>query len=348
MTDWSARLGAMTRDEGGSSQRVDFPTENQARQALDTTVISPLVHLGILEVAGGDAERFLQGQTSAQVSLADTRFAPLTAFCTPKGRMLANAQLLRVDEQRFWLVMAADRIVPLKTHLDKFAVFYKIEMQPRDDLALLGMIGQESRALLEARLDIVPPAIWHQAKQHPILALAHPGTRPRLMIIAPVDEVERVWQALTPQATPVSNAIWGLHDIQAGIAWVTQQTQDAYLPQMFNWEALGGISFKKGCYTGQEVVARAHFRGQVKKRLMRAQLEGAELPPTSTPIVDAEGKSYGETIAAELDAYGQAEILAVMSTKEITEPLAVLGQRYKCLKLPYPLERLDPEQLANS
>ncbi|EPC04358.1 hypothetical protein L861_03290 [Litchfieldella anticariensis FP35 = DSM 16096] len=343
MIDWSALVGATPLDE----RRVEFDTPNQARQALDASVRTPLAHLGVLEISGTDAERFLQGQASAQLSLASSGFAPLTCFCTPKGRMLANAQVVRVEDQRFWLILEHSLMASLKAHLGKFAAFYKADMQERDDLALLGLIGNDAPALLEAKLDIEPPAVWHHVCRGSWHVLRHPGPRSRLMLIVPKQDVNTVWDALTPQTFPVGNAVWCLHDIQAGMAWMRDVHRDTYLPQMINWEALGGISFKKGCYTGQEVVARAHFRGQVKKRLIRAQLEGAELPAPGTAVEDPEGKAHGEVFCAELDAYGQVEILAVVTTREAPGPLSVDGQRFKPLKLPYVVERLDPESLAH-
>jgi folate-binding protein YgfZ len=342
MTDWSERIGATTDGEA----RVIFDTPTPARQALDGTVVTPLVHLGILEVAGTDAERFLQGQTSAQMSLADGDFAPLTCFCATKGRMLANAQALRVAPDCYWLLMEQSLLEPLKAHLEKFAVFYKTEMRLRDDLAAIGLIGNDAPALLEARLDVEPPHIWHQRQHGDRLVVRHPGPRPRLIALLPITDLEGCWQALTQQAIPVGNAVWCLQDIQAGLGWLSASQQDSYLPQMINWEALGGISFKKGCYTGQEVVARAHFRGQVKKRLMRLTLEGNGVPVVGSELLDAEGKRRGEVFAAERDAYDQVELLAVLTTKEVAEPLTVNGVRCQRQRLPYPLERLDPEELA--
>ena len=348
MPDWTAhlkQLGAQFPDE----RHADFGDPDQARRAHDETVICPLVHLAILEVAGADAERFLQGQTSAQLSLAKGDFAAPTAFCTPKGRMLANAQLLRIDEGRYWLLMDCELVEPLRTHLAKFAVFYKAEITPRDDIVMVGLIGREVPALIETRLDLHPPTTWQQVNQGERIVLRHPGQKPRLLLCLPQDEAGAVWDTLAKHATPVGNAVWQLHDIQAGLVWLNSAHQDTYLPQMINWEALGGISFKKGCYTGQEVVARAHFRGQVKKRLIRGQLDGATLPDVGTPILDADGKSQGEVISAEIDGYGQVEILAVMTTRDdLAEPLTVAEQRLKRLKLPYPLERVDPESLASS
>nr|WP_298372544.1 folate-binding protein [uncultured Halomonas sp.] len=345
MTNWTAHLQAAGARCHGERQ-IDFGDPRQAHQPNDATLLSPLIHLGILEIEGTDTKRFLQGQTSAQMELANGDFAPLTAFCSVKGRMLANAQLLRVAEDRYWLLLDRDLIEPLTKHLSKFAVFYKAEIRPRDDLALIGLLGRDAPALLEARLDMLPPAIWHQTMQDECTLLQHPGPRSRFIACVPSAEANMVWDALARSATPVGNAVWQLHDIKAGLAWLTAAQQDTYLPQMINWEALGGISFKKGCYTGQEVVARAHFRGQVKKRLIRAQLDGNLVPEPGTPVCNAEGKRHGEVFIAALDAYDQAEILAVVNTRDEETPLEVLGQRLKRLKLPYAIERLDPEELA--
>ncbi|MFY0990330.1 YgfZ/GcvT domain-containing protein [Halomonas sp. C05BenzN] len=347
MNEWIATLGGRQEAE----DRVEFESGSlaspePARRAMEATVMAPLVHLAVLDVTGPDAERFLQGQTSAQVTLADGDFAPLTAFCTPKGRMLANAQLWRVASEHYRLMMHRSLVASLADHLKKFAAFYKVELEARDDLALIGLIGREAAALAEVRFDVVAPKPWHQADSEELQVLAHPGPRPRVLACLPADRAIATWRRLAEHALPVGNAVWRLHDIQAGLAWLDASQGDTYLPQMINWEALGGISFKKGCYTGQEVVARAHFRGQVKKRLVRAQLEGSELPTLGSPVETADGKAVGEVLAAELDAYDQAEILAVLSTKEDLGPLSVAGQAFKQLKLPYPIERLDPESLA--
>ncbi|MGM0535490.1 MAG: YgfZ/GcvT domain-containing protein [Pseudomonadota bacterium] len=342
MMDWIAATGGRQEAE----YRVTFDTPDAPRLALDASVMTPLAHLGVLDVEGPDAETFLQGQTSAQVSLADGDLAPLTCFCTPKGRMLANAQLLRVTAGHYRLLMHTSLVTTLAEHLKKFAPFYKVELRERDDLALLGLIGHEAAALAEVRFDVLPPRTWHQAGDEQHQVLAHPGPRPRLLLCLSVDQVEADWGWLKEHATPVGNAVWRLHDIQAGLAWLEADQRDTYLPQMINWEALGGISFKKGCYTGQEVVARAHFRGQVKKRLVRAQLDGGLLPEPGSAIEDADDRRLGEVLCTELDAYGEAEVLAVMSTREPALPLRCAGQKLKLLKLPYPVERLDPERLA--
>ncbi|WP_129138365.1 YgfZ/GcvT domain-containing protein [Modicisalibacter coralii] len=345
MTDWNAHLeshGARHVD----ARHVSFADPAQVREALEKTVLQPLVHLAILEIRGSDAERFLQGQTSAQLTLADGDFAAPTSFCTPKGRMLANGQLMRREEGCYWLLLDAGLVEPLRGHLAKFAPFYKVELTARDDLAIIGLTGHAAPALVEARFDVTPPTTWRQATVDDGVIARHPGNLPRLLLCLTTPAAIDAWDALAHDATPVGNDVWQWQDIQAGLAWLDASLQDSYLPQMFNWEALGGVSFKKGCYTGQEVVARAHFRGQVKKRLVRARLEGASLPGIGDAVIDAEGKARGEVVAAALDGQGQAEILAVLTTRESAEPLTVGEQRLERLELPYPVERLDPEAMA--
>ncbi|MGQ7248425.1 CAF17-like 4Fe-4S cluster assembly/insertion protein YgfZ [Halomonas sp. V046] len=343
MTDWISSLGGQTT----APYRVEFDTPDSQRKAQEATVTTPLAHLGALDVTGPDAERFLQGQTSAQLTLADGNLAPLTAFCTPKGRMLANGQLAKVGEHQYRLIVHASLVEPLARHLGKFAAFYQATLTPRDDLALIGVIGQEATALVEVDCDLTPPKTWHQAGAGDRLLLAYPGPQPRYLVCTPQQHAPELFQRLADQSHPVGNAVWCLADIQAGLAFIDRDQQDSYLPQMFNWEALAGISFKKGCYTGQEVVARAHFRGQVKKRLVRAQLEGSDIPDLGSEVIDDDGKRVGEVVAAQRDAYGQAEVLAVMSTRAEGASLTIGGQTVKPLRLPYALTRLDPETLAD-
>lgn len=342
MTDWITRSGGHRYET-----RVEFDTPDQARLALESTVVTPLAQFGVLDVIGSDAERFLQGQTSAQVSLADGKFAPLTCFCTVKGRVIANAQLMRVDEGHYRLLLDRSLVEPLVTHLQKFIPFYRAELKPRDDLALIGLIGREAQAVAEVRLGLAAPSVWHQSGDSERQLLVHPGPGHRLLACVPLADAEPLWQALTDQATPVSNAIWRLHDIQSGLAWLSAAQSDTYLPQMINWEALGGISFRKGCYTGQEVVARAHFRGQVKKRLMRGQLDNSTLPEPNAHVLDDAGKRLGEVISAERDAYGKVEVLAVVSQRDPQPELTIGEHRLQRLNLPYAIERVDPEQLAD-
>lgn len=303
-----------------------------------------LTHLAALDVKGADAEKFLQGQTSAQVSLANGLFAPLTCFCTSKGRMLANAQLLRLGDDHFRLLLSTTLLDSLANHLKKFAAFYRAELTPQPGVTFVG--ANEDAQTLADQLGLALP---QQPATHTTTAdacaLRYPGETPRWLFCF---DTELNSSVATVKDDDASRSAWQLEDIRSGLAWVTDAQQDHFLPQMLNWEALGGISFKKGCYTGQEVVARAHFRGQVKKRLMRASVKSESLPEVGASLVNGEDKSVGEVVAFAPSEQGSIELLAVMSTKiaEEATPVFLAGEPVTFLPLPYAIERLDPEQMA--
>ncbi|MBZ5877675.1 CAF17-like 4Fe-4S cluster assembly/insertion protein YgfZ [Chromohalobacter israelensis] len=345
MNDWIEHLEAQGLVRSATHEWHFGEATGQAHLSLETTALAPLPQFSIMEIAGADAERFLQGQTSAQVTLANGDFAPLTAFCSPKGRMLANGQLMRLEEGRYWLLLDSDLIEPLHEQLAKYAAFYKVEIsQPA--VRTFGVMGRDAADRLESHFTTAPPETWGMQRVGQAVLLRHPGPVARYMVIAPEATALEAWQSLQPTTTAVGNAVWRLHDIQAGLAWLGAAQRDSYLPQMLNWEALAGISFRKGCYTGQEVVARAHFRGQVKKRLQRGRLASHVLPAPGTPVEDTAGKSQGEVLSAALDADGQTEVLAVITQRDEPRALVVEGNALTPLDLPYAVERVDPESLA--
>ncbi|MFB9869683.1 CAF17-like 4Fe-4S cluster assembly/insertion protein YgfZ [Vreelandella sulfidaeris] len=302
-----------------------------------------LTHLAALDVKGADAEKFLQGQTSAQVSLANGRFAPLTCFCTPKGRMLANAQLLRLGDDHFRLLLSHTLLDSVASHLKKFAAFYRAELIPLPELTFIG-VRDNDHALADKLSLAFPESVNTQVHNEHACVLRYPGERRWLVCL------ERDDQALSIDDSDDGRNAWQLDDIRNGLAWLTDAQQDHFLPQMLNWEALGGISFKKGCYTGQEVVARAHFRGQVKKRLMRAGVETHILPDIGATVVNSDNKPLGEVVSSAVAGPESAELLIVMNTKVAEEAIAVFldEQPLHLLELPYAIERVDPEQMAVS
>jgi len=303
-----------------------------------------LTHLAALDVKGADAEKFLQGQTSAQVSLADGYFAPLTCFCTPKGRMLANAQLLRMGENHFRLLLSSTLLESLANHLKKFAAFYKAELTALPNLTFIGT--DEGVQSLADQLGLqFPEQVCTHTNNDQICALRYPGKTPRWLLCFDHDIHG---DEISFQDDDEDRNAWQLEDIRSGLAWLTDAQQDHFLPQMLNWEALGGISFKKGCYTGQEVVARAHFRGQVKKRLMHISVEAQALPEVGASLTNGDDKAVGEVVVSAFNEQGGVELLAVMSTKVVEEtvPVFLAGAPATLLPLPYTIERVDPEQLA--
>ncbi|UTD54877.1 CAF17-like 4Fe-4S cluster assembly/insertion protein YgfZ [Halomonas sp. MS1] len=304
-----------------------------------------LPHLAALDVKGADAEKFLQGQTSAQVSLANGFFAPLTCFCTPKGRMLANAQLLKISNDHYRLLLSTSLIDMLASHLAKFAAFYRVELQAQSSMLIVGA-SESANEVAQAFGLALPDQPYTHHSNAQATALCQPGHGRWLISIENSAEQNAI--AINDDEDALNT--WQLADIRSGLAWLTAPQQDHFLPQMLNWEALGGISFKKGCYTGQEVVARAHFRGQVKKRLVRVTASVNSLPQVGDTLVDEQDKTVGEIVSSALSDKQQIEMLAVANTKaiEALSPLYWQGHPVTLCDLPYTVERLDPEQLASS
>ncbi|MCM2130651.1 YgfZ/GcvT domain-containing protein [Larsenimonas rhizosphaerae] len=289
----------------------------------------------IIEFAGADSAKLLEGQGSAATASANGHFAPLVCFCTPKGRMLANGQLIRRDETTYWLLTTATLAEDLLTHLKKFAAFYKTTLRLRSELAIQGFIAPDA-TLLDGPL---PDTAWHTSACQDGVLIRHPGEHTRILRIAE-----------QPLDTDIhaDTASWQLEDVRAGVYWLEHTQREQWLPQMINWEALGGISFRKGCYTGQEVVARAHYRGQVKKRLMHLAtgMLVQDIHP-GDPVENDAGKNVG-TVLRVADGEHQQELLAVVNVAALDAPMLTCGHALTQVPLPYPLERLDPESLVHS
>lgn len=307
----------------------------------DTVAITaPLESFAILEVCGKDAERFLQGQCTAQLAHASDAFAPLAAFCTPKGRMIANTRIFRPEPERYWLIMHPSIVDALEQHLRKYIVFYKAALTVRSDIILQGL--HASSTALTAYTAALPAT----------LAGAWVNCGNGYLLRVEGDEC-LVWIGgnecpYSVNSSTLTQGDWQRLQIEAGIAWLQASQSDAWLPQMINWEALGGISFKKGCYTGQEVVARAHFRGQVKRRLMHlCAADTLEAPCVGDSIIDSTAERDVGTVLAVAPSISEGwELLAVVSQKEEMPPLAINGEIVTAIELPYAVERHDPEEMV--
>ncbi|REC96264.1 YgfZ/GcvT domain-containing protein [Kushneria indalinina] len=333
------------------SDEQSLPPQAEAELDLQhNTALIPLDDRVVLEVRGPDSDRFLQGQASASTAHATSTIAPPAVFCTPKGRAIANAQLIKLSPECYWLLLERSIADALHQHLGKYAAFYKTELTLRDDLAVAGLAGHQVGNVLENTVPELPQAMWgvRVSADEELAITRHPHDTMRLILIASHDRLATLFKTTSAELTLAPAALWQRLDIEAGLLWLDELQREKWLPQMFNWEALAGISFKKGCYTGQEVVARAHYRGQVKKRLMRLSIPGNEALTPGTDVMDAtREKSLGEVVLSAPTTGDHVELLAIMTLKEDMPPLSINGETAQLMTLPYALERLDPETLSD-
>lgn len=225
--------------------------------------------LAVLAIDGPDAATFVQGQATCDTRQLSPGAAMAGALCNLQGRMLVSFYAV-AGTDGLLLVLPRDRLLPVLQHLKKYAVFAKVVLRDAA-LTVTGGLGTPLP-------DLLPDAL--------LLRPAADGTPRFLLLDAPADSRT---DALAP---------WLAAAISAGDLLVDSALADRFLPQALNYDLTGAVSFKKGCYTGQEVVARMHFKGKMKERLYQATAETAAVPAANTPVLDAAGKAVGEVVAA--------------------------------------------------
>lgn len=337
--------GAVFDDNGRIHHFGDL--KGQASHALQEGVIIPLTGLGMLTFNGGQPDKLLQGQVTCDIRQLTEKRALFGSYCSIKGRMQSSFEAIRRSPDSIQLLMARSCIEPTAAQLSKFVPFFRTQMQDDSDhWVALGITGKETPALIKARLGGWPEQTyeWHSLDETGFI-MRLPGQKPRALVMVPVTQAQAIWQQLASSIRPVGEPVWTLLEIQSGIVHVTDSLADQFLPQMLNYQALGAVNFKKGCYSGQEVVARAQFRGQVKKRLYRAQLSGQEQPDRLAEVVNQTGRKVGQIVRAAPDAHGQIQALLVLNTTAEDDELALAAapqNSLNLLKLPYdPYSRAD-------
>ena len=273
---------------------------------LPPALIAPLNHLGLIQVTGTDAETFLQGQLSNDVRVLSANRAQLSSYNSPKGRMLAVLHLFRNADSIF-LEMHRSVLEATLKRLRMFVLRSKVQLQDVSvEHPALGLSGNNAAALLQ-EIGLPGPAdSLDAAWENNVCVIRRLGEIPRFTIHAPrlqSGEIQKTLQAKT-QAADTNH--WKLLDILAGVPTVYPETSDHFVPQMCNLDTLGGISFNKGCYTGQEIVARVHYRGAIKRTMSRIHL------PQSPPAPGTK-LEQGEVVDAVSQPEGGSSVLVVGS-----------------------------------
>lgn len=214
-----------------------------------------LEHLGVIRVQGADAASFLHGQLTSDFALLGQREARLAAFCNAKGRMQASFIGFKTSPEEILLVCSADLLLPTLKRLRLFVLRAKAQLtDARQEIAVWGLAG-----------DAVPtdlhPTTWrmHSAGDQFCVRLPSAQGVARALVCQPA-------AAPAPAQAEISLALWQWLEVRSGVTALTQPLFELFVPQMLNYESVGGVNFKKGCYPGQEVVARSQFRGTLKRR----------------------------------------------------------------------------------
>jgi folate-binding protein YgfZ len=221
---------------------------------------SALPHLGVIQAQGEDAANFLHNQLSNDVLLLPVGQARLAAFCSAKGRMQASFILVKTAPDTVLLVLSLDLLAQTLKRLSMFVLRAKVKMSDATgQLQLRGLLGDSARAVVgdAAPWQTLAKDMAHTVALYP--AVLGDNKIPRALWIAPAGHA-------LPAGVDVPTEVWSWAEVMSGVTLVSQPVFEAFVPQMMNYESVGGVNFKKGCYPGQEVVARSQFRGTLKRR----------------------------------------------------------------------------------
>jgi len=291
----------------------------ELRAARDGGVIAPLTHLGLIACQGEDAQAFLHGQLSNDVKMLAPERSEYAAYCSAKGRMLANILLWR-EEQAYLLQLSSTLLPAIQKRLGMYILRSKVKLSDASESKLiLGLAGSAARVALQALFAVLPEQahhVEHDPANGTLIAL--PGNR--FQLVAEPDTAKRLWHTLAGTLTPVGTPIWEWLEIRNGIPLLTPATQEQFVPQMANMELIGAVNFQKGCYPGQEIVARTQYLGQTKRRMVLAHVAGERLPKPGDELYGSamETQAIGMVVNAQAAPEGGYDLLAVMQTANIS------------------------------
>ena len=323
MSDWQSFLA-------GRGARFDPPGVAsfgnplaELLAARDGTIVADLSHNALLAVTGDDAAAFLQGQLTNDVQALAPGGAQRNGWCSPKGRLLATFLLMRRDDG-FLMMLPAEIAEPVAKRLRMFVLRSKVKIEDASErFRSIGIAGKGAVAAAAAAFGRAP-AVMASVERDGSLCVAL--AIDRFVVLAAIESAPALWEALAREATQAGKDAWDWTAIRAGIPTVVAKTQDEFVPQMANFELVGGVSFKKGCYPGQEIVARTQYRGILKKRMALAHVEGATPTPGQSVYSPAFGdQSAGTVVNAAAAPEGGHDFLVVAQLESLREGNLRLG-----------------------
>lgn len=319
--EWAARLrtdGAVI--EAGEIIHFGNPL-HEIRAAAASDVVADLSHLALIRVQGIEAQSFLQGQLSNDIRLVTDSHSQMSAYCNPKGRMLAIFRIFKYNDTYLLQLPAALAETTLK-RLGMFILRAKVTLAAvGPDLVSFGIAGPNAVLHLQKLWGPVPTQVDDCRSDTALTAIRLPGVTPRFQLVGPVSAIGPLWDRIKSAAVTVGPQVWRWLDIQAGVPSVLPGTVEEFVPQMANLDLVGGVNFKKGCYPGQEIVARMHYLGRLKQRMVRAHVASDTTPLPGTPVFapDFPGQSAGMVVDAQTSPAGGQDLLMVAQLSSIAQ-----------------------------
>lgn len=314
---------------------------------MNTSQINPaswlkLNHSQLLLVHGPDASKFLQGQVTCDLRDLNNPITRLGAQCNPKGRILLTFRALQINPETIALRIPAAMLEKAKQSFGKYIVFSKAKLiDAQQEYFLYGLYGDQAAETAHKIFQALPNEDGGYVENGGNFLIQLDAHRYELWIHN-TNAIE-FEQQIAASATPGNINDWGLLDIHAGVADICPETYEKLTPQEINYQLVNGINFRKGCYTGQEIVARMHYRGKLKRHMYRFSIITDQNPTPGTAVINnTTGQNAGQIIVVVRANSQEIEILASVLDEQL-EGLAIEGipQKLKQLPLPYAIPTAD-------
>lgn len=292
-----------------------------------------------ISIAGIDASKLLQGQLTCDINQLTETYSSLGAHCNPKGRMISSFQIARIAEESFYLRLHASIADNALTAINKYAVFSKASVEKKA-LFCYGLIGDQAASITEKILGAAPQS-YHAVVQKEGLIAIQQDQEGQMIELWSESDISNILQQDLGEAC--DEAHWFAYCISQGIGEVRGETIEAFIPQEINFQLTDAISFTKGCYTGQEIIARMKYLGKLKKHMYHLQATTSnEIAPNTPLFIKGENKTIGHVVYTATVDEKTLALLCVINKKTIDEnqPL-VVGENALELTLkdlPYSLE----------
>ena len=304
-------------------------------------VLCTLFTDAVLHVGGEDAEAFLQGQFSNDIAALAMPGSQLSTWSNPKGRVVCLFRLIRVEDG-YLIILPSELLDGVQKRLKMYVLMARVVIEHRTDLVGVGVSGEKGQQALSALVKQLPEATDDCVSVTASCWLTRVrGDSPRFELIGDAESLEPVWKACMELCQLTDETVWRLQNIDAGVPSVTSATSEAFVLQMLNLHHINGVSFKKGCFPGQEVVARMQYLGKLKRQMYRLNYNGELAPSAGAEIYKEGGNSaVGKVVDAQLVADGHYRMLAVIAIDATEATLSLdqnLQHKVDLLELPYSL-----------
>jgi folate-binding protein YgfZ len=329
--------------EAGAVAHFGAP-EEELRAAQSGTIVADLSSHALIEASGEDACEFLNNQLTTDISVLDSARATYAGYCSPKGRLLANFLLWQQQAQAqapFLLRLEAGLRETIQKRLSMYVLRSKVKLADASaQWVCLGVAGAQAGELLRDAIGAAAQQPLAIARHDAAIIITLEATRYQLVL--PATLAASVWDVLSARARPVGAPVWCWLDIRAGIPWIMQRTQEQFVPQMANFDRIGALTYGKGCYPGQEIVARTHYLGKLKRRMYLGHVRGTTAPLPGDELYSAAfgEQSCGMIMNAAAAPDGGYDLLAVIqleSRDEVIHISSMSGESMSILTQPYTL-----------